>query len=368
MTGNTTFKIANFRRGLISTLVAKGHRVSVCSPPDEYVSEIESIGCEYVPLTMDRNGMSVVAEAALLTNIMRLIWKKRPDIVLGFTIKNNIYSGIACQILNLPFVPNVTGLGPAFESGGIVSAIVRHLYKVSFRKAKSVFFQNKEDLELFTNGKLCSKSVARLLPGSGVDLRLFAESPLRAASNESVRFLLVARMLWDKGVGQFIEAARTVKRLYPKSRFQLLGPLDPDSRSGIPEEQIQAWVAEGVVDYLGSTHDVRPHLVQADCVVLPSYYREGTPRSLLEACAIGRPIITTDTPGCRDVVRDGSNGILVAPRDVNALVEACYRILRATPEQRSKMGRAGRRIAEAHYDERSVIDAYFSILKELQGS
>lgn len=365
LTGNTTFKIANFRQGLIRRLIAEGHRVSVLSPPDDYVPTIQALGCEYVPLIMDRNGTSVTVEASLLMSIIRKVRNMRPDVVFSYTIKNNIYSGFACRILGIPFIPNVTGLGPAFGDRALLNSTVRFLYGAAFKKAQAVFFQNSDDLSLFTNAELCAASIARLLPGSGVDLRLFAECPRIASPGEAVRFLLVARMLWDKGVGQFIEAARAVRQLYPNARFQLLGPLDPDSRSGISGEQIESWAAEGVAEYLGSTRDVRPYLEQADCVVLPSYYREGTPRALLEACAIGRPIITTDMPGCRDVVVDGVNGLLIAPSDVNALIEACSRVVRTTPDQRSKMGRASRRIAEERYDEGIVIDAYFAILSGL---
>lgn len=365
LTGNTTFKIANFRQGLIRRLLAEGHRVSVLSPPDEYVGMIRALGCSYVPLALDRKGTSPVAEASLLIAIAVHLRRMRPDVVLSYTIKNNLYAGIVCRMLGIPFVPNVTGLGPAFSDTGPLNLVVRLLYRLAFKKARAVFFQNSHDLSLVTAAGLCRASIARLLPGSGVDLQQFAERPLREAADEEVHFLLVARMLWDKGVSQFIDAAREVRRVYPKTRFQLLGPLDPGSSSGIPGEQIEAWVAEGVAEYLGNTQDVRPFMERAHCVVLPSHYREGTPRALLEACATGRPIITTDMPGCRDVVRDKVNGILIPPKDVGALVEACCHIVRASSDQRSEMGRAGRKIAETHYDERFVIGAYFDILSEL---
>jgi glycosyltransferase involved in cell wall biosynthesis len=351
---------------LIKELLCKGHRVTVLSPPDGYVNEVQALGCQHVALSMDRNGASVIAETSLFLKILQCLRIMRPDAVFSYTIKNNIYSGLACRILGIPFVPNVTGLGPAFKKRGLLYAIVRLLYTAAFKKAQVVFFQNDNDLALFTDTRLCPTDIARLLPGSGVDLDQFAARPLPQAPYGSICFLLVSRMLWDKGVGQLIEAAREIRRRYPRAHFQLLGPLDPESRSGIPRAQIDAWTAEGVVEYLGGVRDVRPFVEAAHCVVLPSYYLEGTPRALIEACAMGRPIITTDMPGCRDVVAHGVNGLRIPPLDVAALTLACTRMVEASPEQRAEMGRASRRIAEERFDERIVINAYVRILKALQ--
>lgn len=364
LTGNTTFKLANFREGLIRRLLADGHRVTVVAPPDEYVEKIRALGCDFVPLQMDRNGTSPISEARLLFSIFKVIRRAGPDVVFSYTIKNNIYSGIACRGLGIPFVPNVTGLGPMFNATGLLNLTVRALYRVAFGKARAVFFQNSSDLELFTGSRLVSMDRVRLLPGSGVDLNRFAATPL-PESVEVIRFLLVARLLWDKGVGVYADAARKVSETFPQARFQLLGPLDPDSKSGVSEADLEMWIAEGVVDYLGSTQDVLPFLRAAHCVVLPSYYREGTPRSLLEAGAIGRPIITTNMPGCRDVVVEHESGSLVAPRDVVQLAAACEAFLELAPKAQAAMGRASRRHIAKNYDEEIVIDAYLATLKHL---
>ncbi len=366
LTGNTTFKLANFREGLIRRILADGHRVTVVAPPDEYVEKTRALGCDFVPLQMDRNGTSPIAEARLLFSILNVIRRARPDVVFSYTIKNNIYGGIACRGLGIPFVPNVTGLGPMFNATGILNRTVRTLYRVAFGKARAVFFQNSSDLELFTGSRLVSKDRVRLLPGSGVDLNRFAASP-RPESGKGIRFLLVARLLWDKGVGVYADAARKVRETFPQARFQLLGPLDPDSKSGISGAQLDEWISEGVVDYLGSTQDVVPFLQAAHCVVLPSYYREGTPRSLLEAGAVGRPIITTDMPGCRDVVVEHDSGFLVAPRDVDQLAAAFEVFLSLDPEAQAAMGAASRLHIEQTYDEEIVISAYLGILDELSG-
>lgn len=364
LTGNTTFKLANFRQGLIRELIRGGYRVTVLAPPDDYVPVVRDLGCDHVPLAMDRNGTSVTAEAKLLLAITRRLHELRPQAVLSYTIKNNIYGGLAARLLGIPFIPNVTGLGPAFNKPGMLNTVVRLLYRVAFGRARTVFFQNDSDLGVFTRAGLCPPSRARLLPGSGVDLEQFRARALPEEAN-CIRFLLVSRMLWDKGVGVFVEAARTVRRRHPDARFQLLGPLDPDSRTGVGRDQIDDWVAEGIVEYLGTARDVRPFLEAAHCVVLPSHYREGTPRSLLEACASGRPIVTTNMPGCRDVVAPGLSGFLVPPADAEALADAFTQFIALTPEKRAAMGLASRRVAEERFDERIVIDAYAKILREL---
>lgn len=366
LTGNTTFKLANFREGLIRRLLADGHRVTVVAPPDKYLEKIQTLGCDFVPLQMDRNGTSPIAEARLLFSIFNVIRQARPHCVFGYTIKNNIYGGISCRALGIPFVPNVTGLGPTFNATGLLNRVVRTLYRFAFGKARAVFFQNSSDLELFIGSRLVSKDHVRLLPGSGVDLNRFAATPL-PDSGDSVRFLLVARLLWDKGIGIYVDAARQVREIFPQAHFQLLGPLDPDSKSGVSQAHLDEWIAEGVIDYLGSTEDVLPLLQAAHCVVLPSYYHEGTPRSLLEAGAVGRPIITTDMPGCRNVVVEHESGFLVAPRDADQLAAACEAFISMGPQAQVAMGAASRRHIARSYDEEIVIDAYLGILKDLSG-
>ena len=366
LTGNTTFKLANFREGLIRRLLAEGHTVTVVAPPDEYVTKIQSLGCGFVPLRMNRNGTSPVAEARLLVSIFTAIRQAHPDVVFSYTIKNNIYGGLACRALGVPFVANVTGLGPMFNETGMLNRVVRGLYRVAFRKAQVVFMQNASDLETFTGSGLVSAERVRLLPGSGVDLERFAATPL-PDSGDVVRFLLIARLLWDKGVGVYADVAKTVREAFPQARFQLLGPLDPDSKSGVGQEDLDKWIAEGVVDYLGSTQDVLPFLQAAHCVVLPSYYREGTPRSLLEAGAVGRPIITTDMPGCRDVVVAHETGFLVAPRDAGQLAAACKAFLKLNSDEQAAMGMASHRHIARTYDEEVVIGAYLGTLENVSG-
>ena len=361
LTGNTCFKIANFRAGLIRALLAKGHEVLVLAPADGYRAKLEAMGCRVEDLPMDRNGTAPVAEAALLWRIWRFMRRERPRIVLGYTIKNNIYAGICCRWLGIPFIPNVTGLGPAFNGTGWLNRSVVMLYRRAFARARIVFFQNPEDRAAFLRAGLVTAERTRLLPGSGVDLTRFTAQPMPDDPRQTT-FLLVSRLLWDKGVGLFVEAARDLRTQYPDFRFQLLGPPDPDSRSGINIDDVTAWQRDGVIEYLGQTDDVGPALASADCVVLPTWYREGTPRVLLEAAAMGRPVITTDTPGCRDAVEHGRTGFLCAPRDLEALISAMHAFIALDQEERAAMGRAARELAEAAFDEHHVISAYLEQL------
>lgn len=365
LTGNTCFKIANFREGLVRALQAQGHEVVVLAPEDGYAPKLKSMGVRLHDLPMDRNGTSPVAELRLLTRIFRFLRRERPDFVFGYTIKNNIYSGLACRALGIPFIPNVTGLGPAFNGEGFLNRIIRAMYRLAFARASAVFFQNPDDRAEFLRANLVSEVRARLLPGSGVDLQKFCTTPVPQDDSAPV-FLLVARMLWDKGVGVFVEAAQALRKTHPQAEFQLLGPIDEDSRSAIPRSQIEAWHQQGLITYMGETQDVRPALAAAHCIVLPSWYREGTPRILLEAAATGRPVITTDMPGCRDAVDDGVTGFLCAPRSADPLVSAMERFVSLSSEARQAMGSAARQRAETHFDEAIVIYAYLSQLKNAE--
>lgn len=361
LTGNTCFKLANFREGLIYALLARGCEVLILAPADGYQEKLEAMGCIVHDLPMDRNGISPFAEAALLWRIFTFLKRERPSMVFGYTIKNNIYAGMACRWLGISFVPNVTGLGPAFNGRGVLNQIVLTLYRLAFARAKAVFFQNPEDRATFLSAKLVEAERTQLLPGSGVDLERFTVQPMPSEEG-GVTFLLVARLLWDKGVGLFADAARILRKSNPKVRFQLLGPPDPASRSGIPIEQIEDWVREGVIEYLGQTQDVRPALAAAHCVVLPSWYREGTPRVLLEAAAAGRPVITTDMPGCRDTIKEGQTGFICAPQDPDSLVDAMQRFIALSQSERTAMSLATRMRAQNAFDERFIIDAYLSLL------
>lgn len=375
---NTAWNIYNFRAGLIRALVNAGYDVVAVAPPDAYIDRIEALGCRFVPLAMKGHGKSLPGELALLWRFWRLLRAERAAAYLGYTVKPNTYGSALAALLGVKVINNVSGLGTGFLRGGLLALLVQGFYKVGLFGSKRVFFQNKADLDLFLSRRLVRAGQAYLLPGSGIDLQRFAPSPEPAAespgsftgiesngtSSGEVRFLLLARLLHEKGVVEFAQAARSLKARFPHARFQLLGYLDSANPRAITPAMLQSWVDEGLVEYLGSTDDVRPYLADASCVVLPSY-REGTSRALLEAAAMGRPLIVSDVPGCREVVDEGVSGLLCQARDANSLAEKMVDFVQMPLAARAAMGLAGRRKMEREYDEKIVTAAYLQELTRL---
>lgn len=362
ITVNAAWNVWNFRQSLVARLLAEGHRVTILAPPDEAVPALERLGCRVLPLEMDVRGLNPLADLRLMLRFRAIFRRERPDIVFSFTIKNNIFGALAARAAAVPFVPNVTGLGTAFLSGGLLQRVAEGLYRRAFRKLPVVFFQNDEDCALFVGRGLVRPGQARVLPGSGIDLTRFVPSPMPADATQPTVFLMVARLLRDKGVVEYVEAARAIRAVRADVRFQLLGPAGAENRTAIDMAEVQGWAAEGCIDYLGTTEDVRPFFRVASCAVLPSY-REGAPRTLIEAAALGRPAIATDVPGCRAVVEDGVTGFLCAARDGESLAAAMRRFLDLPDEARAAMGAAARHRMERHYDEAIVMRAYLDALQ-----
>ena len=363
---NTAWNIANFRLGLIKHLMLAGYEVIAVAPSDEYVAAIEESGCRFVSLPMDNKGTNLVSDFVLFCRFIFLFWSIKPKVFLGYTIKPNIYGSLASRLLGIKTINNVTGLGTAFIRENWLTRIVVVLYRLGLAGAHKVFFQNRDDCTMFISKGLVRPDVTEIIPGSGVDTARFASAPetLPCAEPRPFRFLLSARLLWDKGVGEFVEAARGILAKRQDVEFQILGFWDVKNPTAISRQQVDAWEHEGIIHYLGEVADVRSMIAQADCVVLPSY-REGTPRSLLEAASMGKPLITTDAVGCRDVVDDGITGYLCRSRDAADLMNKMDKMLSLPFEQRLEMGRKGRNKMIAQFDEQIVINKYLEILNEL---
>lgn len=360
---NTTWYTYNFRSRLIAALKEQGHRITVLAPRDEYVSRIEALGVRHLHLEMDNAGTNPLYELVTLARLAALLRREKPALILTYTPKVNIYVSLVARLSGIPVVANVSGLGTGFMRGSLLKAVMIGLYRLAFRHPCTVFFQNEEDRSEFVRAGLVDSKRARRLPGSGVDLERFTPEQ-HTGSRKHCVFLLVARLLWDKGVGEFIQAARQLRLKYPEAKFRLLGFLDVQNPSAVPRSDIERWAAEGVITYLGSTEDVRPYYNDADCVVLPSFYREGIPRTLLEGASMGLPLITTDAAGCHDAVENGTTGFLCKTRDAGDLAEKMERMLLLTPEQRAEMGKAGRAKMEREFDERIVIERYMAAIRE----
>ena len=361
---NTCWYLFNFRLNLMLALQAAGHTVVAVAPDDDYAQRIRDAGVLFEAVPISGGGTHPGRELQSVLRLGSVFHRHRISLVLSYTPKGNLYSALACIALRIAFVPNVSGLGRAFIRKSLVTQVAKTLYRLTFGRAHRVFFQNLDDMDVFISAKLVQPDKVERLPGSGVDLSRFEPAPPVARAADALVFLLVARMLWDKGVGEYVEAARTVRALHPGACFQLLGFLDVDNPSAISRQQMDQWVGEGVVAYLGRTDDVRAYLEQSDCVVLPSY-REGVPRTLLEAAAMARPVITTDAPGCRDTIIDRQSGFLCRPADASDLAEKLLRFIALTPEARHAMGQQGREFVEQNFDERLVISRYLKVVGDV---
>lgn len=354
---NTSWNVYNFRMGVIRALQEKGHKVVVIAPCDTYSDRLIEAGCEFHEVKMDSRGANPIKDFGLIIELYNIYKKVRPDVLLQYTIKPNIYGTIAASRLKIPVINNVCGLGTVFLKKGFVPWLAQMMYKFAFRLPKKVFFQNQDDFQLFINKGLVKERIADLVPGSGINMDAFKVS--KRGTTNTFTFLMVSRLIHDKGVLEFVDAVKLLKQKGVNANFKLLGPTDP---RGIEPSLIKSWVDQNIVEYLGRTDDVQPFLHEADCVVLPSY-REGTPRTLLEAACVEKPIIATDVPGCNHVVKDGYNGLLCRLKDPSDLAEKMHRMLHFTKESRNQMGANGREQVKTNFDERIVISKYLEAIE-----
>jgi glycosyltransferase involved in cell wall biosynthesis len=332
------------------------------APHDKFTDRLIQSGCHHHDIKMDSRGANPIKDAALIFELWSKYRKIKPDIILHYTIKPNIYGSIAASWLGIPVINNVCGLGTVFLKDDLVSGIAIFLYKHSFKYPKKIFFQNNDDLKLFVAKGLVPGKAADLLPGSGVDLERFAPSEFKR--NKKFTFLLISRLITDKGVLEFIDAIKSLKLQGADARFQILGPKDPLHKRGIKLKTIDSWLQAGFVEYLGTTEDVRPFIHQADCIVLPSY-REGAPRTLLEAASSGKPIIATDVAGCHHVVENNFNGLLCEVKNATDLANKMSTMMNMTDSQLQQMGQNGRKKVKEQYSESVVIDKYLQAIQEL---
>lgn len=364
ITANTSWYLYNFRKNTILSLIENGYDVIVIAPLDDYSDKIVGFGVKFVPISIDQGGTNPYRDLKTIFYFYKIYSLHNVDVVLNFTPKNNIYSTLAAARFGIKVINNIAGLGSLFINEHITSKIARFLYKISQKHAHKVFFQNEEDRELFILNGFSQRHITDRLPGSGVDLSRF--SVVKSRDDNRVRFLIVARMLYDKGIKEYVEAARVLKQKYgEKVEFRLLGFLDVNNPSSISASQMQSWVDQGLVNYLGVSDFVEEVMGEVDCIVLPSFYREGVPKSLLEAGAMGKPIITTDNVGCRETVDHGVNGFLCEPRSISGLTKALEKIILMPYAKRIEMGLNSRKKIESEFDEKIVISKYLAAINSL---
>ena len=364
ITVNAAWNVVNFRRSLIEAFISDGHTVAVLAPPDVSVSVMEDLkllGCRFLPLEMDRESLNPIKNFTLIGRMKKAFREERPDVIFSYTIKNNIFGSLAAAKLGIPFVPNITGLGTAFLSGRFLQKISVCLYRYAFRRNSITFFQNHDDKNFFLNHKIITNQQARLIPGSGIDLNHFKPTAYPSDHKETI-FLMITRIIRDKGVLEYVETAREIKSKFPNVRFQILGSIDTANRNAIDAKIVQSWVNEGIIEYLGISDDVRPHISISHCIVLPSY-REGAPRTLIEGASMARPVIASDVPGCREVVEDSKTGYLCKARDRKDLMRCVNDFMSLQHEEKALMGRLGREKMVKSFDDSIVKKAYRKILE-----
>jgi glycosyltransferase involved in cell wall biosynthesis len=357
ISANSAWNILHFRKPIIEALRDAGWRVVALAPPDGHEADLRALGADYIPIEMDSGGTSLWRDGRLFLAYMSTLRRLRPRLFLGFTVKPNVYGSMAARILGIRTINNISGLGTAFIRPGPLNRLVSALYRRSLAKSARVFFQNSQDRDLFVGSGLVTAKQARVIPGSGIDLDHFRPPATAKPPGAPFRFLFIGRLLRDKGVMEYVEAARSVRAHWPEAEFAILGAAGSRNPTAVPISDIERWRQEGVVSWLGETRDVRPFLAEADCVVLPSY-REGLPRALLEGAATGRPMIATDVPGCRDVVEDGTNGFLCEVGSAASLAAAMDRMLRLPRRERAAMGVRARGKVEREFNQSLVVKAY----------
>ena len=361
LSANTAWYLYNFRAGLIRAMISQGWEVVAIAPEDRFFEHLRDMGCRTYNILIDNKGSNPIRDTITLCHYWSLFRRLKPDIVLEFTIKPVIYGTLISSLLRIPTINTITGLGTTYIRDTFLTKIVAELYRITQRWASVIVFQNETDHDYLIELGLVPAAISTRVSGSGVDLLHFKTTSL--PPDQPRIFLLVGRLLWDKGIGEYVEAARRIKAVSPSVCFQVLGPLNVANRTAVTSDQLKNWEREGIVTYLGEADDVREYIAQAHCIVLPSY-REGLPRSLIEGAAMGRPLVATDVSGCRDVIDDGLNGYLCNVRDVDDLTKKLTRVCSLSLEELSDMGKKGRKKVETEFDESVVIGQYIHLIRK----
>ncbi|MDA9656065.1 glycosyltransferase family 4 protein [Flavobacteriales bacterium] len=355
---NTSWNVYNFRLGLIKSLQLKGYEIVALAPKDEYVIKLESIGVKCCHVSINQKGTNPISDYILFLNYLKLFKKIKPDLILSYTIKPNIYGNFAAQVLNIPTINNISGLGTLFIKSTFISFIGKILYKFSLKRSAHIFFQNNHDRKLFLKSNLVSSHNSSVIPGSGVDTEIFKNNK---NINRGQKYLFLGRLIGDKGVFEYLEAAAKIVEEYPEVQFLLAGELGYNNKTALSEIQLDSYT-NSQIKYLGKIDNIVNLLKSIDVMVLPSY-REGLSKSLIEAASMSIPIITTDVPGCNDVVEDGYNGFICEVKSSESLQKKIKKMIELSSEKRIEMGKNGRKIVIDKFDEDIIIKHYIKVIE-----
>lgn len=350
--------LVSFRGEVFEALIKEGHSLLVVAPEDFKTDIIKSIGCQFKPIKFNRQGTNPIADIKLMLAYRRIIKREKPDVVLTYTIKPNLYGGMACRLTHTPQLANITGLGIATEKAGFLRSLTKILYKIGLKKAKKVFFQNKKNLDFCVSNKMVTGPVS-LIPGSGVNLERFYVQSYPDAS--ACRFIYIGRVQRRKGIEQYLEAAETLKKKYPHTEFHVLGRCEESKYQDV----LDKLSSQGIIINHGLVKDTRPYLANIHCTVHPSFYPEGMSNVLLESCASGRPVITTDNAGCADVVDEGENGFITRMQDTQDLIDKIENFILLPHAKKQEMGLYARQKMERDFSRDIVIRAYQNEIRVL---
>ena len=349
----------NFRKELLEALLKEGYEVHIAVPDGEYIGRLEKMGCKFHPTPLRRRGTNPIQELSLIRRYNRILCKVRPDVVFTYTIKPNIYMGLLCGGKRIPYITTITGLGTAVEGKGPLQRLTVTLYKAALRRAAVVFFQNQANEHIFRKRGI-APGRHKMLPGSGVNLEHFAYQEFPEGSSPC--FLFISRIMKEKGIEEYLDAAQEIRKRHPDTRFRILGFLEEDYTG---KERFERLQRDGVIEFMGSVEDVIPYIRDSQCTIHPSWYPEGMSNVCLESAACGRAVITTDRPGCRETIRDHKSGFLIREQDSGDLICKVEQFLALSPKERKELGIQGRRYMEKQFDRKIVVEKYLCAVREI---
>ena len=356
---NDTTYVYNLRFAVIKELIEKKYEVYIAAEVLEFKEELEEAGCHLIDIKSGRHGTNPISDIKLMRKYKKIFKSIKPDYILTYNIKPNVYGGMACRHIKAKFMPNITGLGTALEYPGKMQKLTIFLHKLGLKKADVVFFQNQENMDFFKNHKILSKKTKMvLLPGSGVDLD--RHKLLEYPNGDVIKFLYIARIMKDKGIDIYLETAKEIRNKYPNTEFHICGYCDDEKYKQI----LKNYESQGIIIYHGEQKDMIPFFEMASAIIHPSYYPEGMSNVLLESAAHGRPIICTNRSGCRETVNDNETGFIVPVKDINSVIDKTIKLINMTVEERKQMGLKGRTKMEKEFDRKIVVEKYMKEIEE----
>ena len=358
---NGLFSTYTMREGLMQRLLKEGYDVTILTHTNSFVSQVEKTGLHVI--NIGSGNLNPWKVLKYIFNLYSALKKIQPDVCLTFSIRPAIWGNFITRHLNIPTITNITGVGPLFISKNLAYRIARSIYRHALQETKKVFFQNFDDMNLFLQKKFVRKEIAERVPGSGVDYQKFSPMAIAKTGEENFIFLFIGRLIKDKGIFEFVEAARMIRKKFPNIIFNVIGPFWHQNLKSntITKSDLQNWIVEGIIDYQGEKKDIRKFIAEADCIVLPSY-REGTSNILLEAASMEKAIITTNTTGCKETVDDEVTGFLCKVKDAEDLADKMEKMYLLSEEDRKTMGKKGRQKIIKEFDKQIVINAYLEAI------